>query len=439
MAKAKSGAKPGASRKAKGNAAPAPVAAKEIAPHRRGVKKVVLAYSGGLDTSVIVRWLIENYGCEVVCFAADLGQGEDLSKLRQKAIRTGASKIIIRDLREEFVRDFILPSIKANALYEGKYPMHTSLGRPLIAKYLIEIAQQEGADAIAHGCTGKGNDQCRFEFTGFALDPSIRCIAPVREWEMKSREEEIEYALRYDIPVPVTKEKPYSIDKNLFGCAIECGALEDPWTLPPDDAWQDSIDPRKAPDEPEFVMISFEKGAPSALNGRRMKPLALIEKLNQIGFRHGVGRIDLVENRLVGIKSREVYEAPAAVMLIAAHRELETLCLTRDTQRFKEIVSQRFTDLIYDGWWFSPLREACQAFVEKTQETVTGDVVMRLFKGAAFPVQRRSPYSLYDRSLATYEAGDQFRHDSAAGFIDIFGLPLRVNASMIRRVRAKEK
>lgn len=414
-----------------------PAAPDSIAPHRRGVRKVVLAYSGGLDTSVIIRWLIDNYGCEVIAFAADLGQGGELTPLRKKALMTGASKYIQRDLREEFVRDFIVPAIQANALYEGKYPMATSLGRPLIAKHLIEIAQAEGADAIAHGCTGKGNDQCRFEFTAFALDPGIRCIAPVREWEFKTRDEEIEYAKIHKIPVVATKKKPYSLDKNLYGCSIECGVLEDPWNEPPEDAWQDSTSPLKAPNRPVDVMISFEKGVPTALDGRRMSTLTLIEKLAALGHKHGVGRLDLVENRLVGIKSREVYEAPASVILIQAHKELETICLDRDTVRFKEIVGQKFTDLVYNGWWYSPLRESLQAFVEKTQDTVTGDVVMRLFKGSAVPIKRRSPYSLYDKSLATYEAGDQFRHDSAVGFIDIFGLPLRVYASMRKRKPSK--
>jgi len=372
----------------------------------------------------------------VIAFAADLGQGGELTPLRKKALMTGAAKYIQRDLREEFVRDFIVPAIQANALYEGKYPMATSLGRPLIAKHLIEIAQAEGADAIAHGCTGKGNDQCRFEFTAFALDPGIRCIAPVREWEFKTRDEEIEYAKIHKIPVVATKKKPYSLDKNLYGCSIECGVLEDPWNEPPEDAWQDSTSPLKAPNRPVEVMISFEKGVPKALDGRRMSTLTLIEKLAALGYKHGVGRLDLVENRLVGIKSREVYEAPASVILIQAHKELETICLDRDTVRFKEIVGQKFTDLVYNGWWYSPLRESLQAFVEKTQETVTGDVVMRLYKGSAMPIKRRSPYSLYDKSLATYEAGDQFRHDSAVGFIDIFGLPLRVNASMRKRKSA---
>ena len=283
---------------------------------------------------VIIRWLIENYDCEVVAFAADLGQGEELEPLYEKAIKTGASKIFIEDLRAEFVKDFILPALKANALYEGKYPMATSLGRPLIAKRLIEIARQEGADAISHGCTGKGNDQCRFEFTAFALDPSLKCLAPVREWELKTREEEIEYAKRYNIPVTATLEKPYSLDKNLYGCSIECGVLEDPWQEPPDDAWQDSTSPLEAPDEPENVEVSFKEGVPTALNGKTMSPLNIIEALNQIGHRHGVGRIDQVENRLVGIKSREIYEAAAATILITAHRELETICLDRQTHPF---------------------------------------------------------------------------------------------------------
>ena len=401
----------------------------QLQPKSKNIKKVVLAYSGGLDTSVIIRWLIENYGCEVIAFAADLGQGEELDPLHEKALRTGASKVFIEDLRLEFIRDFIFPALKANALYEGKYPMATSLGRPLIAKRLIEIARQEDADAIAHGCTGKGNDQCRFEFTAFALDPNIVCLAPVREWELKTREEEIEYAKRYNIPVTATLEKPYSLDKNLYGCSIECGVLEDPWQEPPEDAWQDSTSPLRAPDKPENVLIAFEQGIPVALDGKTMSPLDLIQTLAEMGHKHGVGRIDQVENRLVGIKSREIYEAPAATILIEAHRELESICLDRETHRFKEIVGLKFSDLIYNGWWYSPLREALQAFIDQTQRTVTGEVAIRLYKGAAVPIQRRSPSSLYDKSLATYETGDQFRHDSAAGFIDIFGLPLRVYAN----------
>jgi len=433
------GTKRGKANAGKKGKRPATSVSRTIRPDRQGVKKVVLAYSGGLDTSVIVRWLIENYGCEVVCFAADLGQGEELKPLRKKAIQTGASKIVIRDVREEFVQDFILPALKANSLYEGKYPMHTSLGRPLIAKHLIEIAHEEGADAIAHGCTGKGNDQCRFEFTNFALDPKIRCLAPVREWELKTRDDEIEYAAQWNIPVTVTKKKPYSIDKNLYGCAIECGVLEDLQNEPPEEAWQDTVSPVKAPDKPEEVTISFEKGTPVGLNGKKMSTLQVIEKLAKIGNKHGVGRLDVVENRLVGIKSREVYEAPASSILIAAHKELESMCLDRDTARFKEIVGQRFTDLVYNGQWYTPLREALQAFIDRTQETVTGEIVVRLYKGTITTVSRSSPYSLYDKSLATYEAGDQFRHDSALGFIDIFGLPMRIHAAVAAKAGKKSR
>lgn len=395
---------------------------------RPKVKKCVLAYSGGLDTSVIIRWLIENYGCEVVAYSADLGQGEDLKPLHKKAIATGASKVIIEDLREEFVNEYVTPALKMNAVYEGKYPMATSLGRPLIAKKLVEVALAEGADAVAHGCTGKGNDQVRFEVVSMALAPHLTCLAPVREWEMKTRDDEIEYAKKYNIPVEATAEKPYSIDKNLYGCSIECGVLEDPWTAPPEDAWQDSTSPADAPDEAEEITIGFDKGVPVKLNGRKMKPLTVVLKLAQLGFKHGVGRIDMVENRLVGIKSRELYEAPASVILIAAHRELENMTLDRATIKMKDSLIPEYSSTVYDGLWFSPLREAVDAFAEKTQERVTGDVRLRLYKGTATPVGRRSPYSLYDYELATYDAADQFDHTAAEGFIKIFTLPAAVQA-----------
>jgi len=405
------------------------------APNRPQVKKCVLAYSGGLDTSVIIRWLIENYKCKVVAYTCDLGQGEDLKPLRKKAIATGASKIVIEDVREEFVRDYILNALKMDAVYEGKYPMATSLGRPLIAKKLCEVAVREGADAIAHGCTGKGNDQVRFEVVSMCLAPHLKCLAPVREWEMKTRDDEIEYARKHEIPVQATKAKPYSIDKNLYGCSIECGVLEDPWNAPPEDAFQDSISPSKAPNKPEEFVIGFEKGVPISLNGRRMKPLDVILKVAKLGNKHGVGRIDLVENRLVGIKSREVYEAPASTILIAAHRELENITLDRRTMHFKDSLIPLYSSLVYDGLWFTPLREALNAFADKTQERVTGEVRMRLYRGNATPVGRRSPYSLYSYELATYDAADKFDHTAAVGFIKIFGLPSAVQA----RVDAQAK
>ena len=400
----------------------------ELLPHRRSVKKVVLAYSGGLDTSVMIPWLRENYGCEVVTFTADLGQGGDWKALKKKAIDTGASKCVVRDLRDEFVSDFIIPAIQSNALYEGRYPMHTALGRPLIAKHMIEIALAEGADAVAHGCTGKGNDQCRFEFTVKALAPQLRVVAPLREWEMKCRDDEFAYAEARGIHLPISREKPFSIDKNLYGCAIECGELEDPWNIAPEEAFQDTINPLNAPDEPEDVTIGYRHGIPVSLNGKKMKTLAIIEKLNEIGFRHGVGRIDVIENRLVGIKSREVYEAPAAVMLILGHREIETLALDKDSHRFKEVVDLRFIDMIYNGMWYSPLREALLAFIQKSEEVISGEVALRLFKGSVRPIARRSPNSLYDRKLSTYEADDEYDHSKAEGFIEIYGMPLLIHA-----------
>jgi argininosuccinate synthase len=395
---------------------------------KQNVKKCVLAYSGGLDTSVIIRWLIENYGCEVVAFSADLGQGEDLKPLRAKALKTGASKIIIKDLREEFARDFLVPALQANALYEGKYPLATALGRPLIAKWLVEIAKAEGADAIAHGCTGKGNDQVRFEVVTAALAPHLKCLAPVRVWDLRTREEEIAYARKHKIPIKATAAKPYSIDSNLWGMAIECGILEDPAVEPPEEAWHTTRSPRKALARPQVVEISFTRGIPARLNGRAMKLVPLIQELNRIGGLHGVGRLDVVENRLVGIKSRELYEAPAATLLIAAHQELEAMCLDREVAHFKPMLEMKFAELVYYGLWYSPLREAISAFVAKTQEHVTGKVRLKLFKGAVSVIGRESPSSLYDVALATYDTGDVFDRTAAEGFIRIFGLPSKVIA-----------
>ncbi|NQU42429.1 argininosuccinate synthase [bacterium] len=392
------------------------------------IKKCALAYSGGLDTSVIIRWLIENYGCEVVAFSADLGQGEDLEPLRQKAIDTGASKIIIEDLREEFCQDFLTPSIHANSLYEGKYPLATALGRPLIAKWLVDVARKEGADAIAHGCTGKGNDQVRFEVVTTALGPELKCLAPLREWELKTRDEEIEYAKKHKIPVKATAAKPYSLDSNLWGTSIECGVLEDPAAEPPEDAWQNTTSPLNAPDKPQEIEIGFDKGTPNRLNGKSMKMSRLIEELNKIGGGHGVGRIDMVENRLVGIKSRELYEAPAAQILIFAHKELEAICLDRELVHFKPHLEVKFAELAYYGLWFSPLREAISAFMTLTQKHVTGTVRLKLYKGSVSVTGRESRSSLYDTSLATYDEGDQFDHTAAEGFIKIFGLPSKVLA-----------
>lgn len=404
---------------------------------KKSVKKVVLAYSGGLDTSVIVRWLIENYRCEVICFTADLGgEKRDPKQLREKARHSGASKLVTRDVREEFIRDFILPALAANALYEGKYPMATSLGRPLIAKWLVEIAHQEKADAVAHGCTGKGNDQVRFDVATRSLDPCLRIIAPLREWELKTREEEIEYARKFKIPVSATKKSPYSIDANLWGTSIECGILEDPWVEPPLDTYKELSPLDKTPDKPEYITIGFEEGVPVRLDGRKMKTLAIIEALRKLGNKHGIGRIDMVENRVVGIKSREIYEAPAATILLTAHDHIESMTLDRETMHMKEMLMPRFAELVYYGLWYSPLREALSAFFGKTQERVTGDVRLKLYKGNCQVAGRRSPYSLYKTELATYDVGDKFDHSAAEGFIEIFSLPSRV-ISAIDKIRRK--
>ncbi len=396
--------------------------------NKKDINKVVLAYSGGLDTSVIIRWLMEHYECEVVAFIADLGQDEDVNAIKEKALKTGAVKAVVKDLRKEFVNDFVVPAIKGNLLYEGKYPMATSLGRPLIARWLIEVSNQENADAIAHGCTGKGNDQVRFEITTFALAPHIHNVAPVREWELKTRDEEIEYARKHNIPVPVTKKKPYSIDRNLYGISVECGVLEDPWVEPPKDTYFTVRPLDKTPKKPTEVTVGFKEGVPVSLDGTRMSTLRIIEKLTELGGKYGVGRIDMVENRLVGIKSREVYEAPAATILIAAHKELEEMTLDRDTMHFKEMVVPRYAELVYNGQWYSPLRRALGAFVDVTQGTVTGKVRLKLFQGKCTPVGRESPYALYRKSLATYDAGDLYDHTAAEGFITIFGLPMKVQA-----------
>ncbi len=391
-------------------------------------KKVVLAYSGGLDTSVIIRWLIDNYGCEVIAFSADVGQQEDMEEVRKKALATGASKVYIYDLKEEFLREYCFRALKAQALYEGKYQLGTALNRPIISKYLVEVAEKEGADAVAHGATGKGNDQVRFEVSVMALNPDLKCLAPVRDWEFKSREEEMEYAQKHGIPVPVTKDKPYSIDLNIWSISIECGVLEDPWAEPPQDAYLITKSPQEAPDEPLYLEIGFEKGIPFSLNGEKMDPVPLMLKLNQLGGQYGVGRVDMVENRLVGIKSREVYEAPGATILYTAHRELEHLCLDRETFRVKEYMAVKYAELVYYGLWFSPLREAMDAFVDKTQERLTGTVRVKLYKGQCIPVGRQSPSSLYDYELATYDAADAFEHKAGEGFCKIWGLPLAVVA-----------
>ncbi len=395
---------------------------------RRGMKKVILAYSGGLDTSCIVRWLKEQ-GYDVICFAADLGQGlgegEDLQAIERRAYAAGASKIYIENLQDEFVQDFVLPALKANAVYEGKYLLATALGRPLIAKHLVEIAHKEKASLVAHGCTGKGNDQVRLEVTIGILDPKLEIIAPLRSWEFKSREEEIEYALKNNIPIDVTKKKPYSIDRNIWGISIEAGILEDLEQEPPEDAYLITKGPTNITGYPKYIEVYFEKGVPKKIDNKNYKLKSLISYLNEIGGLHGIGRADLVENRLVGIKSREIYEAPAAAILFTAHKELESLVLDRELSHFKEIISLKYAELIYYGLWYSPLKAALDGFVETTQKRVTGAIRLKLYKGSCIPVARKSAYSLYKKELSTYGKEDKFNQKLAEGFIKIWGMPYK--------------
>ncbi len=397
-------------------------------------QKIVLAYSGGLDTSIIIPWLKENYDCEVIAVAGDVGQGKELEPLQEKAIKTGASKIYIEDLKEEFITDFIYPTVKANAVYENKYLLGTSFARPIIAKRLVEIAKKEGATAICHGCTGKGNDQVRFELTVKALAPELKIIAPWRIWNIKAREEEIDYALARGIDVPVTKEDNYSKDKNLWHLSHEGMDLEDPWNEPNyDKILELMVSPEKAPDKPTYVEIEFEKGIPVSVDGEKLSPVDLISKLNKLAGENGVGIADMVENRLVGMKSRGVYETPGGTLLYAAHRELELLCIDRDTLHYKDLVSQKFAELVYYGQWFTPLREALSAFVDKTQETCTGTVRMKLYKGNCMPAGSKSPYSLYDSEVATFEADEVYNQKDSEGFINLFGLPIKVRAQMLKK------
>lgn len=396
-------------------------------------RKIVLAYSGGLDTSVLVKWLQEKYDAAVITVTLDLGQKEDLKAIEEKSYRLGALKHYSIDAKEEFVKNYVFPAIKANALYEGKYPVSTALSRPLIASKLVEVAEIEGAEAVAHGCTGKGNDQVRIEVTVRALNPRLKVIAPVREWGM-TRDAEIEYAKKHGIPIPVDKDKPYSIDQNLWGRSIECGILEYPEKEPPEDAFEWTVSPEKAPNEPEYITLEFENGVPKSLNGVNMSPADLIETLNNIAGRHGVGRIDHMEDRLVGIKSREVYECPAATVIIEAHRDLEKLVLTRHEILFKQHVDLEWAYLVYAGLWMDPLREDLDAFINKTQDRVTGEVRVKLYKGCATVVGRSSPYSLYDMSLATYNIDSSFDQSAAGGFIELWGLATRV-AGALKRAR----
>jgi len=391
--------------------------------------KVVLAYSGGLDTSVAIKWLQENYGLEVVALTIDVGNESDFTAIKEKALKAGAVKAVVIDAKELFVNHFIFPALKADALYEGQYPLATALSRPLIGKLLVDVARDEEAVAAAHGCTGKGNDQVRIEVSVNALAPDLKVIAPAREWGM-TREETIKYAERYDIPVPVTVASPYSIDENLWGRSIECGVLEDPWVEPPDDAFAWTKSPKEAPDAPGYVEIGFEQGIPVAMDGKKMSGIVLIQTLNELAGSHGVGRIDHLENRLVGIKSREIYEAPAAAVLLRAHQALQAMTLSREQLRFKQQVTMEYADLVYNGLWFTSLHEDLAAYIQSSQRYVTGTVRLKLFKGSCTVVGRKSPYSLYSYGLATYDKGDVFDQSASAGFIHIWGLPVKTQAQV---------
>jgi argininosuccinate synthase len=389
--------------------------------------KVVLAYSGGLDTSVAIKWIADKYDMDVIALSIDLGMERDYESIRQKALKVGAIKAEVIDAKDVFINEYVFPALQADAIYEGQYTLATALARPLIAKLLVETALQEGATAIAHGCTGKGNDQVRFDVSTAALAPQLKVIGPAREWGM-TREETIEYAKRHGIPVPVTVASPYSIDENLWGKSIECGVLEDPWVEPPEEVFTWTKSPADAPDEPRYVEIGFERGIPTGLDGQALSGVALVEKLNSIAGEHGVGRVDHLENRLVGIKSREIYEAPAAMVLLSAHLALEQMTLSRDQLRFKQKVAQEYADLIYNGLWFSALRRDLVAYVQSTQRHVSGTVRVKMLKGKSTVVGRKSPKSLYSYSLATYDEEDQFDQSAAEGFIQIYGLPVKTQA-----------
>jgi argininosuccinate synthase len=395
---------------------------------KKSAKKVVLAYSGGLDTSIIIPWLKDNYGCEVIAMAADVGQCEELDGLEEKALNSGASKLYIEDLREEFVSDYVFPTLMAGAVYEDLYLLGTSFARPLIAKRQVEIARKEGADAVCHGATGKGNDQVRFELTFKAFAPDLKIIAPWREWDIKSREDAIEYANSRNIPIAQTKEKIYSRDRNVWHISHEGGILEEPWNEPTEDIYQLSVSPENAPDKAEYVEIDFEQGRPVSVDGKKLSPLALVEALNEIAARNGVGRTDIVENRLVGMKSRGVYETPGGTVLYEAHRALESLTLDRDTKHFKAGISQKYSEMVYNGKWFNPLREALDAFVASTQQRVTGTVRVKLYKGNCGAAGIKSPYSLYREDIATFSEDEVYDQFDAEGFINLFGLPETISA-----------
>lgn len=392
------------------------------------VKKVVLAYSGGLDTSIIVKWLKEEYGCEIIAYAADVGQEEELVGLKEKAIKTGASKIYIEDLREEFARDFIFFAIKANAVYEGNYLMGTSIARPLIAKRQIEIARKEKADAVCHGSTGKGNDQVRFELTYYAMEPNIKIIAPWREWDFTSRDDLIDYAKKHDIDVPVTKKKPYSMDRNLMHISYEGGILEDPWAEPNEDMFKTTRSPEKAPDKPQYVEITFEKGVPVKINGKKMSAFEIVDYLNKAGGKNGIGRVDIVENRFVGMKSRGVYETPGCTILHAAHRAVETLTLDREVMHIRDGLIPKVAELIYYGFWYSPEMKAIMALTDEIQSVVNGTARLKLYKGNCIVVGRKSENSLYMKDFATFDTDTVYDQKDAGGFIRLNALRLRIRA-----------
>lgn len=398
---------------------------------RGKLNKVVLAYSGGLDTSVIVPWLRENYGCEVVCFTADVGQGiKELDGLEEKAKSSGACQLVVRDLQEEFVKDYIFPCLRAGAIYERKYLLGTSMARPVIAKAMVDVAKEVGADAVAHGCTGKGNDQVRFELTFFALNPELKVVAPWREWDITGREDAIEYAKKHNVPVPVTKKSIYSRDRNLWHLSHEGDILEDPANEPKKDMYMMSVDPEDAPDQPEYVEIGIVAGLPVSVNGKQLSPASILSLLNEVGGKHGIGRIDMVENRLVGMKSRGVYETPGGTILFTASQELESLTLDRETIQFKDMMALKYAELVYAGKWFDPLRTSMDAFMEKITETTTGSVTLKLYKGSVTVTGRQSPYSLYRQDISSFESGEIYDQADAAGFIRLYGLPMRVRAML---------
>jgi len=401
-------------------------------------EKVVLAYSGGLDTSVAIRWLQEERGLDVITFSADLGQGEELAPVAKRAKATGAVKVVISDLRRVFLEEFVWPAVRASATY-GRYLLTTALGRPLIAREMVRVARASGAKYVSHGCTGKGNDQVRFETVTAALSPELGVIAPLREWDLGSRDEEIEYARKHRIPIPISKARPYSYDRNLWGQAIECGVLEDPWVAPPEAAYQMTVSPEKAPGRGTKVTIEFAGGVPVGLDGRKLGSVKLVEKLNALGGRHGIGRTDVIEDRLVGIKSREVYEAPGATIIYAAHRALEEQTLSKDVAAIQPELARRYGELVYNGLWFSRLREALDAFFLEAQRNVTGTVRVKLYKGNVIPEGRKAPASLYDEDLASYTPADTFDHSAALGFIKIWSLPLRVEAAKAKKKRGGKR